>query len=57
MGWGEKHNPNSTWYKKRHGGTMLPGIRYLNEAEKKQGFWSRIWNKILDKLDQWFYMD
>jgi len=44
MGYGEKNNPNSTWYKKHHGGLtpQLAGVRYISESDLKKSFWQRI---------------
>ena len=42
MGREEKVNINSTYYKKRHGGSMLPGIKFISEAEFKKSWWQKI---------------
>jgi len=50
MGWAEKLNKNSTWYKKRH--PIVPKIQVEKPPEiithwkRKATFWNRLINEI-----------
>jgi len=41
MGWQEKHNPNSEWYKKRHPQPKAKSVPVI-EKPKKLSVWQKI---------------
>jgi hypothetical protein len=50
MGWGERNNPNSTWYKKRHPEAAVKPAEIVPAALTKPK------NKFITKLRKFFYL-
>jgi hypothetical protein len=52
MGWQEKLNPKSMWYKRRHPQveTKLEPKEFIKTIEPKKSLWRRIVNKIREFL-------